>query len=53
MTADERVTVERETVEAIARWLEAPCPCGYADCESKYAELAKEIRAESWREVAS
>jgi hypothetical protein len=43
------VDAERNTAEAIAAWLEAPCPCGYADCESKYGELAKSVRDGEWR----
>ncbi len=46
-----RGKAERKAAEAIAQWLEAPCPCGYADCETKYAGLAKSVRDGDWRKA--
>ncbi len=40
---------EAKTAEAIATWLEAPCPCNFADCASKYSDLASAVRAGDWR----
>lgn len=49
-TQAKTASAERATVEAIAAWLEAPRPCGKADCESKYREIATGVRRGAWKE---
>lgn len=38
-----------DAAEQIATWLEAACPCGYTDCESRARLLAEAIRRGDWR----
>jgi hypothetical protein len=42
---------EQRTVEAIAAWLDEPCPCGEADCKSRYRAVAKGVRDGDWKET--